>query len=154
MVAQQTTFYALALWALLSTSAYSDSSRLNPTADWLPADIDWDNAPIISIKLLDHSYEPDDLTLSLNTPYKLVYINESLINTHDLVSVEFFHSFVIEKIILDNELITTPHIHSLRLRPEGTLELHMVPKKAGQFDIFCSITGHKDAGMEGMMVFE
>ena len=45
-------------------------------------------------------------------------------------------------------------IHELELKPEAEAEWVFVPEKAGVYDLYCSIPGHKEAGMTGKITID
>ena len=43
-------------------------------------------------------------------------------------------------------------IHELELKPEAVAEWVLTPMKPGKYELYCSIKGHKEAGMVGEIV--
>ncbi len=139
---------------ILSTPSYAEMGYEDPSLDWLPAEIDWDQAQTVLIVLDDNIFNPDDVYLKINQPYKLILDNISSRVTHDLVDIDFFHGIVVHEITVDGTTISTPHIHSIQLSPNGKVAMYLVPIIAGEYEVFCSIPGHREDGMEGYITIE
>lgn len=43
-------------------------------------------------------------------------------------------------------------IHELELKPEGVADWVFIPEKEGIYELYCSIAGHKQAGMTGQLI--
>ena len=123
----------------------------NPTIDMLPADINWQQAPIISIQMGDNHFVPEDITLKLNQPYRLILNNISDQATHNITSLPFFHAIVLKNITVAGVTINTPHLHNLTMRPNSISKLFLVPIKKGELEFHCAVPGHKESGMEGFI---
>ncbi|WP_210396182.1 cupredoxin domain-containing protein [Motiliproteus sediminis] len=133
---------------------YAEAGHDDPTITWMPANIDWKKAETISILLEDNLFTPDDVVLTAGKPYKLVLTNVSDRHEHDLVDLAFFHSVVFQKLIIGGVEIDTPHAHSLLLEPNTSANLYLVPVKTGEYEVYCSVEGHRDDGMEGFFTIE
>jgi len=138
----------------LSGGARAELGHEDPTISWMPANIDWSKAEVLSILLEDNLFTPDDVVLSAGKPYKLVLTNVSDRHKHDLVDLAFFHSVVFKKLIIGGIEIDTPHAHSLMLEPNTSASLYLVPIKSGEYEVYCSVEGHRDDGMEGYFTIQ
>ncbi len=136
--------------ALVSAEAGHDV----PTLEWMPDHVDWASAQEVFVALDDNSFSPDDVVFKQNRPYKLVLKNISDRVTHDLVDLGFFHSVVAKEVSAGGVTVNTPHIHSLVLRPLTEAVLYFVPIKPSEFEIYCSVEGHREDGMEGYFTIE
>lgn len=132
------------------TPALAEFGREDPDESWLPAGFSWNNPRAITVNLTDNRFQPDDLALELGKPYKLVMRNVGQ-RPHDLVDPDFYHSIVIKAIVSPSGTVTTPHIHSLSVQPGTETIMYFVGIKPGYFDVFCSIPGHREDGMEGRL---
>jgi uncharacterized cupredoxin-like copper-binding protein len=141
----------LCLWALVG---HAEDGHEDPTNDWMPLHINWENAQTVTVLLEDNVFTPDEVVLKQYQPYKLVLHNISEKATHDLVDQDFFHSIVLKNITIGGVTINTPHMHNLKLRPNSTASLFMVPIKPKEYQVFCSVPGHRDDGMEGYFSIE
>ncbi len=111
---------------------------------------DWSKVTTIVIELDDNNYEPSELTLKRGTPYKLVLKNIGK-TAHDMVSGSLFDKDVTALRMVNTLVgrVTAENIRSVYIRPKQEAEIWIVPLKAGLYGFFCSITGHREAGMEG-----
>ncbi|WP_210394817.1 hypothetical protein [Motiliproteus sediminis] len=139
------------LTALGVAPVLADSSRNNPTMDWLPPAVDWQDAQTLILTLDDYWYQPNDIELTGDQPYRVVLNNVSDVSTHDLVDLAFFHAVVLYKVNVDGIELVTPHIHNISLRPNSKATLYLVPKVAGEYEVFCSVPGHREEGMDGLV---
>ncbi|WP_207062003.1 hypothetical protein [Motiliproteus sp. SC1-56] len=143
-----------ALLLIISGLARGEAGHETPTLDWMPEGIDWEKAETVSMLLEDHVFTPEEVVLKVNRPYKLVLTNVSDRATHDLVDLEFFHSVVFKQITIGGVVVNTPHVHSLELKPNSSASLYLVPIKSAEYEIYCSVPGHRDEGMEGYILIE
>ncbi|MBX9635684.1 MAG: cupredoxin domain-containing protein [Magnetospirillum sp.] len=143
----------LAAIVLLGASpAMADPARPDdPNETWLPANFSWDRPTETVVTLLDNSFEPSALVFDRNKPYRLVLKNVGH-TPHDLVDLNFFHAIVLRAVVSSNGTVFTPHIHSLSVQPGSVVTITFAAVKPGSFDIFCSIPGHREDGMEGKVV--
>ncbi len=144
----------LSISVALANSAYAERGYEDPTLDWLPAELNWDKAQTVMIMLDDNVFNPDDVVLKANQPYKLILDNISNNVTHNLVDIDFFHAVVLKKMVVNGITINTPHIHSVQLRPNSQLSMFVVPVREGEYEVFCSVPGHREDGMEGYITIE
>lgn len=143
-----------AVLVCVSGQALAEAGHEDPNLEWMPEGIEWEAAETVSILLEDNVFTPDEVVLKANQPYKLVLTNVSDRATHDLVDLDFFHSVVFKEIIIGGVVINTPHMHTLELKPNTSANLYLVPIKTADYEIYCSVPGHRDDGMEGFIVIE
>jgi uncharacterized cupredoxin-like copper-binding protein len=109
----------------------------------------------ISVDATDFSYSPNRITVPAGQPITLTLNN--------LGAVE--HDFVIEKInVTDVETNNTAPAAHHQMGHEADYDLHVYAKakdsavlnfttlEPGTYEIFCSVEGHKAAGMIGTLV--
>ena len=115
--------------------------------------IDWDKAEKVTILFEDNNFEPDELTIKKGKPYifKMVNVGD---RSHDFVDLNLFHNIIVKRLQSDFGRINTHHIHSFYLKPGSSVSVYFVPHKSGEFDFFCSISGHREDGMEGIIYIE
>ena len=109
----------------------------------------------ITVEATDFAYSPETITVPTGQPITL------MLNNHGAVE----HDFVIEKInVTDVEASDTAPAahHQMGETPEYALHfyakagdsaiLNFTALEPGTYEIFCSIAGHKEAGMIGTLV--
>lgn len=114
------------------------------------ASTDWNDAQEVVIALGDHRYEPEEFTLKLGQPYRIVLRNVGAVS-HDMVGGSFFDGSVIALRMVSSSAgrVVADYINSVYVRTKQDIELWLVPLQEGAYSFFCSLPGHRDDGMEG-----
>lgn len=114
------------------------------------AGADWTAVTSVVVELDDNNYEPNELSFKWGKPYKLVLKNRGGA-AHDMVGGSFFAKDVIALYMVNSKVgrVTADDVSSIYIRPKNETEVWFVPVKKGAYDFFCSIPGHREAGMEG-----
>jgi uncharacterized cupredoxin-like copper-binding protein len=97
------------------------------------------------------SYSPSELTFEAGKPYVLRITNAASNGKHYFSpeGTSFYQAIATRKIQTADAEYKAPYFDAVELLPGGVLELYFVPVEAGTYDIICTITGHKAAGMTG-----
>lgn len=139
----------LGLSAMPAVAAEEEPAvRMHPAL----AGIDWTTATEIDVALKDHSYEPDEIRLKVGQPYRLVLRNVGAV-AHDMVGGSLFDEKVIALRMVNSNAgrVIADYVNSVYVRSKNNIELWLVPLKAGEYSFFCSLPGHRDDGMEGIV---
>lgn len=86
---------------------------------------------VFSITLSEFKYSPTQLQVPAGSPFKLTVKNAGAVE----------HDFT----------ITAKSVNVL-VKPGASAEREIAALEAGTYEIFCSIPGHKEAGMVGKLV--
>ncbi len=92
---------------------------------------------------------PDHLNFQSGQRYKLVLTNHSP-QKHYFTAKDFADAIWSQKVDAGNVEIKGA-IHELELRPETEAEWVFVPVRAGSYGLRCTIPGHAEAGMVGVL---
>lgn len=114
--------------------------------------IDWSGATEIEIALQDHHYEPEQIALKRGQPYRLVLKNVGAV-AHDMVGGSLLSESVIALRMVNSNAgrVLADYVNSVYVRSKNTIELWLVPLKEGEYSFYCSLPGHRDDGMEGVV---
>ena len=82
----------------------------------------------------EFSYTPDKITVKAGRPVQILLDNKGLIE----------HDFVLDQFKVRTNLI----------KPGKSGSVTFTPKVKGKFEFYCSVPGHKEAGMKGTLVVE
>ncbi len=88
----------------------------------------------IKVVAKEFSFEPKEIKVRVGQPVRILLENKGVIE----------HDIVIEKL----NAKTQP------LKPGASAELTFTPKAKGRYLIYCSVPGHKEAGMVGTLVVQ
>lgn len=95
-------------------------------------------------------FEPNHLEFTVGQKYKLLLNNPSP-TKHYFTSKDFADASWTQKVEAAKVEVKGA-IHELELKPSAEAEWVFVPMKPGKYELHCSISGHKEAGMIGEIV--
>jgi uncharacterized cupredoxin-like copper-binding protein len=95
---------------------------------------------------------PDNFEFTAGKKYKLILNNPSA-EKHYFTAKDFADASWTQKVQTEKVEVKGA-IHELELKPEGEAEWVFIPEKAGIYDLYCSIPGHKEAGMTGQITIK
>ncbi|NMG75885.1 cupredoxin domain-containing protein [Aromatoleum diolicum] len=126
----------------------SDGIHLHPAL----VGIDWSAAIEVEIALQDHHYEPEQISLKRGQPYRLVLKNVGAV-AHDMVGGSLLNESVIALRMVNSAAgrVLADYVNSVYVRSKNSIELWLVPLKEGEYSFYCSLPGHRDDGMEGVV---
>jgi uncharacterized cupredoxin-like copper-binding protein len=110
--------------------------------------VDWTLARTVKVDLDEMFFKPKDISVRAGIPYVLELKNTGLI-VHEFTAAKFFRSSSVRKIATENGEVRVPYFTGIKVEPGKTVNVFAIPVIPGNFDIFCSITGHREAGMVG-----
>ena len=116
------------------------------------ANVKWEAAKEIVVDLDDDNYEPAEIVLKRDMAYRLRLKNIG-VKAHDMVGGSFFEENAIALKMVNTKVgrVTANHINSVYIKPKNEAEVWFVALKTGHFSFYCSIPGHREAGMEGLV---
>jgi uncharacterized cupredoxin-like copper-binding protein len=90
---------------------------------------------------------PNQFDFKAGQKYKLILDNPSP-EKHYFTAKDFADASWTQKVQV-GKVEVKGAIHELELKPEGTADWVFIPEKQGIYQLYCSIKGHKEAGMIG-----
>ena len=137
---------------LLSTGAQAETYITN--ASEIVSAADWDSMKTIRIELDEFEYAFENLELEANQPYKLELVNIGE-KKHYFTAPEFYRSIATRKVQSNQDgEIKAPYFTAIELMVGGQLDIYFVPVTTGSYDVFCTVKGHKDEGMESIITIK
>jgi len=108
-----------------------------------------DEAQAVTLKLKDISYTSTTLEAAVGQPVALTLINEGALE----------HDFSIKRIAVTGVSESNPvdhgHTHGdlhAAVRPGEMNVLTFTPTEPGVYEFYCTVSGHKEAGMVGTLI--
>lgn len=114
----------------------------------LVAAADWDTKQELTIELAEMSFTPKDTTLKVGQPYVITVLNKGT-EKHEFTAEEFFKSIAFRKAEDASGEFKAAAPLEVEVFAGKTIELYLIPTKAGTYDLVCLITGHFEKGMFG-----
>lgn len=119
------------------------------------AAVDWSQATPLSLELFNSGYRPRELVLKVGQPYKLSLTNFGSMN-HYFTAPEFFRTMATRKVVVERLAeIKAPTFTAFEVFARGgRVDIYLVPLVQGRYVAYCSMEGHRDNGVEGMITVE
>ncbi len=100
----------------------------------------------------DLKFIPDKLEFEAGQKYKLILNNPSP-EKHYFTAKDFADASWTQKVEA-GKVEVKGAIHELELKPTAEAEWIFIPEKTGTYELYCSIKGHKTAGMIGSITIK
>jgi uncharacterized cupredoxin-like copper-binding protein len=109
----------------------------------------------VSLTAVDMAFQPDAVEVTAGRPVRLTMVNEGALD-HDFSILEIPMEIVgaTAEAMPGHDMgamTADPQLHmAVNMGLSNTIEF--TPTKPGTYEFFCTVAGHKDAGMLGTMV--
>jgi uncharacterized cupredoxin-like copper-binding protein len=141
----------------LAFSSLAQAQEVQPSHADIVKAADWNKMETVTIELSEHEFNPRNLTLKANQPYRLVIRNNGE-KDHYYTAAEFFKSVAWRKVQTPRPSggeFKAPYFTAVEAyKKGGSVELFFVPVKKGNFEVVCTIDDHKEQGMQGGITVE
>jgi uncharacterized cupredoxin-like copper-binding protein len=102
----------------------------------------------IHVEMVEFAYRPRVVVLRAGTPVRIVLRNGGQI-AHQL-DADYLHRVAVQ-LVTEALYVEAPGLAIVRLNPGGSARLDFLPGRRGRFSFACTIEGHRDAGMTGVL---
>jgi uncharacterized cupredoxin-like copper-binding protein len=125
-------------------------------SEWIEF-VNWDEATRVEMSAHEVSedsfhFMPDHLEFVAGKPYIWVMqTDEDNQEKHYFHAPDFYKAIATRKAQTANAEYKAPYFDDIELTVNGELELYFVPVIEGEYELWCTITGHRDKGMEGTL---
>jgi len=109
---------------------------------------DWSQAKPLTIELSSFKFTPSTETLEHGTAYRIHFVNTSS-GGHDFVAKEFFAGSTVAP--EDRAKITNGGVD---VDGHGSVDVRLIPNRAGSFKVHCSHFMHSSFGMTGTITVQ
>jgi uncharacterized cupredoxin-like copper-binding protein len=116
------------------------------TPDRTPTEVDWANAQIVTVTMVNYEFIPDRLGFRRGMPYRLHLENRGSA-IHDFSAPEFFKT-----IKLKNPEVLGPYATRIVVRPNEVKDVDFIATRAGAYELICA--DHDWAGMTARIIVE
>lgn len=103
--------------------------------------------PVV-VEMVEFAFRPATIRVRVGHPASLRFINRGQI-AHQFVA-DFMHTMP----VVANDSVMRVEVRgldSLRLQPGESATIQFVPRQRGRFQFACTIEGHAEAGMRGIL---
>ncbi len=106
-------------------------------------------APVaIRIEMVEFAFHPSVIQLTAGRPVRLVFTNRGQI-AHQF-ETDYLRQIPVR--VMDVTLTTeTSGLDLVRLAPGSTASVEFLPRRRGRFTFACTIEGHREVGMHGVL---
>ena len=109
----------------------------------------------VSLTAVDMAFQPDALDVTAGMPVRLTMVNEGALD-HDFSILEIpMETMGATAVAMPGHemgaMTVEPQLHmAVTMGMSNTIEF--TPTKPGTYEFFCTVPGHKEAGMRGTLV--
>ena len=110
----------------------------------------------VTMKAADFSFSPDTVTVTAGQPVQLTIVNEGKVD-HDLKSAIPVSGLTYQEADNDpdeQKENSEQGTFDVDFAVGHTSQITFTPTKAGSYEFFCDVPGHKEQGMKGMFVVQ
>lgn len=109
---------------------------------------DWDTRQTLTIELTEFAFTPKEISLTAGQPYVIEVIDKGSVK-HEFTAGDFFGSVAFRKAEDASAEFKAPAPREVEVFAGKTVELYLIPTRAGTYELVCEIEGHLEAGMFG-----
>ncbi|MBA2175665.1 hypothetical protein H0266_12260 [Halobacillus locisalis] len=130
---------------------------------------------VIDVSAFEMGYDPSEITLQKGEEYELILNNDGEV-FHDLTQKEMDVEITYmgemadhpESVSLLDKVLGVKKVHAsgdhdgghdatnihMNAKSGQTVKIKFIPQETGEFEFFCTVPGHKEAGMVGTFIVE
>jgi len=102
----------------------------------------------LRIEMREFAFLPATVVVTAGRPTRLLLVNRGQI-AHQF-EADYLRTLPVT-IVTATAHVESPGLDVVRLEPEGTATLEFLPRQKGRFTFACTIEGHREAGMRGVL---
>lgn len=109
----------------------------------------------LTVETTDFTYEPATIEVTAGQTVRLTLVNLGALE-HDLSVMEIALQAPAVEQSHDGhvmEMTTTPDLH-VSAQAGATGQVEFTPTQPGAYEFYCTVAGHKEAGMVGMLIVQ
>ena len=114
----------------------------------LPLSVGAGTQSVIDVEMSEFAFRPAKIHLTAGQPVRLVLVNRGQL-AHQF-EAGYLRNLPVN-IVSDTLHAEAPGLDFIRLNPGGTARLEFLPRGRGRFVFACTIEGHREAGMQGVL---
>lgn len=103
---------------------------------------------VVRIEMTEFAFRPAVISLTAGRPARLVFVNRGQL-AHQF-QADYLRSIPV-RIVDESTLVEAPGATIVRLEPGTSASIEFYPRRPGRFDFACTIEGHREAGMRGVL---
>jgi uncharacterized cupredoxin-like copper-binding protein len=102
----------------------------------------------VEVEMLEFAFRPRLIHLRAGVPVRMALRNRGQI-AHQL-ETDYLHRVPV-RLVTEALYAEAPGLDLVRLNPGGSARLEFRPRRTGRFVFACTIEGHREAGMHGVL---
>lgn len=103
---------------------------------------------IVRVEMAEFAFHPAAIALTAGRPVRLVFANRGRL-AHQF-QADYLRALP-ARVWDDATLAEVPGLTFVRVEPAGTASIEFYPRRRGRFAFACTIEGHSEAGMRGVL---